>query len=69
MKNSLDRFKSRLEIAEDRTIESEGRSRENTQSEAPRNTRMENIEQHVRDMCNIIRISNTPKKRQKRQVK
>ena len=44
MKNSLDRFKSRLEIAEDRTIQSEDRSRENTQSEASRNTRMENIE-------------------------
>ncbi len=45
MKHSLDRFKSRLKIAVDnRTIESKGRSRENTQSEAPRNTRMENID-------------------------
>ena len=45
MKNSLDRFKSRLKIAEDnRTTESEGRSRGDTQSEAPRNTRMENTE-------------------------
>ena len=60
IKNSLDRLNSRLETAKDRIIELEGRSRENTQFEAGRNKRMENTEQSIRDVCNIVKISNGP---------